>query len=64
MTVRSGYMYSFSYENTGAAPNTDKGLDILRIVTINNGCFSSKPYSNGNSNLYFNCIFTVNLVAE
>lgn len=64
ITVRSGYMYSFSYENTGAAPKIDNGLDIFLIVTIKRGFLTSFPYSNGSSNLYINYNFTVNFVPE
>lgn len=42
ITVRSGSNNSFSYENTGPGPKSDKGLDIFLIVTIKHGYYSSK----------------------
>lgn len=42
ITVRSGSNTSFSYENTGAGPKSDSGLDIFLIVTIKHGYYSSK----------------------
>lgn len=42
ITVRSGSNSSFSYENTGAGPKSDNGLDIFLNVIIKHGYYSSK----------------------